>query len=117
MTLLLRVCWLCLLDLLLTENAFCLVPCVDHSSVGLEVENTVCLVRGSRQTPGGDRGFLHCAWHRASLGNSQLDNSQTVLPTRSQPLLTSGFLFFQQTQACLIQCQLWVGCLAVFSIE
>lgn len=55
-----------------------MVPCVDHSSVGLEVENTVCLVRGSRQTPGGDHGFLQCAWHRASLGNSQLDNSQTV---------------------------------------
>lgn len=69
MALLLGICWLCLLVLLLTENAFCLVPCVDHSSVGLEVENTVCLVRGSRQTPGGDRGFLSvCLAQRPALG-------------------------------------------------
>ena len=91
MTLLLRICWSCLLVLLLTEK-HSVWYLVLITALWVSKWKTLCLVRGSRQAPGGDHGFLQCAWRRASLGNSQLDKSQTVLPTRSQPLLTSGFL-------------------------
>lgn len=71
-----------------------MITYLNHNTVSPETGNRARL-QGTQVRPRAGTAVirrLHCARHGASLGNSQLANSQSLLSTSSQHLLTSGFL-------------------------